>query len=277
MRPIQLVSTLVAAILLGNAQGWCAGEAPLANSSDAQAGPSQQRAEPSETATSGSQSVRLQILVVELPRATLRASGITIDKPSAKKAAAASSAADRLFTSSEEAEGAGCTVVDENSPLLKTLEGLLAKGQAKVLSRPTLETVIGRPTWFSLGGEFPVPTTSQGNPTIEFTKYGARIDMVALLVDKAICLDLRVRLSELDSANGITVDGLTIPALQVLCDMDTRTRLKHGQVLLSWGSSRSVRKTDSPEKGHHQTPGAQATETYEEEVTLIAVRPQLTE
>jgi Flp pilus assembly secretin CpaC len=114
--------------------------------------------------------------------------------------------------------------------------------------------------------------------TIEWMNYGTRIDTVALLVDGLICLDLHVRLSEIDSANGITVDGQTIPGLQVLCDTQARMRLKHGQVLLLCGSisSRIVRESRSPEEGHDKTP-ADAKEVYEEVETLIAVRPKLAE
>jgi hypothetical protein len=129
MRSIQLVSALVVAIHLGNAHQSCAAEVPAATSSTSQADLSQQQADQSEPATSCAQPVRLQMLVVELSPARLRASAITMDNLSPKNAPAACSATDRLFKSMEEAEGAGGMVVDENSRVLKTLEGLLAKGQ----------------------------------------------------------------------------------------------------------------------------------------------------
>jgi pilus assembly protein CpaC len=152
------------------------------------------------------------------------------------------------------------------------------KGQAEVLSQPTLYAVSGRPASFDVGGEFPVPTKSSGNVTIEFKRYGTQIDVVPHLLDKAIRLDFRVRVSELDSANGIKVDRVAIPALHVLCDMETGIELKHGQVLLLRLSSREiVRDSRSSEKGHDRTPGVAAKETCEDVETSIAVRPQLTE
>lgn len=88
----------------------------------------------------------------------------------------------------------------------------------KVLAEPTLSAISGESASFLAGGEYPVPTgkDQSGNVTIEFKPYGVALSMTPIVLsDGRISLHVKTEVSELSATQTLTLDGTTIPGLNV--------------------------------------------------------------
>ena len=101
------------------------------------------------------------------------------------------------------------------------------------------------------------------------------------MVDKTVCLDLDVRLSELDEANAITVEGQRCPGLLVHAAVTASTKSKLGQVLVFFALPETRVVEQEPvapvAEKKAKEPETDAEKIYEEVQTLVLVRPQLVE
>jgi pilus assembly protein CpaC len=99
------------------------------------------------------------------------------------------------------------------------LQALQAKNLLQILAEPNLLTVSGRPASFLAGGEFPFPTLQGGGAgvgqiTIQFKEFGIRLTFLPTITPRGtIHLVVTPEVSSLDYANGLTVNGFTIPGL----------------------------------------------------------------
>jgi pilus assembly protein CpaC len=99
------------------------------------------------------------------------------------------------------------------------IQALEAKSLAQVLAEPNLLTVSGRPASFLAGGEFPFPTiqggaAGVGQVTIQFKEFGIRLNFLPTITPRGtIRLLVTPEVSSLDYANGLTVNGYTVPGL----------------------------------------------------------------
>jgi pilus assembly protein CpaC len=123
-------------------------------------------------------------------------------------------------------------IVGDNGAFFGFLEALRQYDLAKVLSEPTLTTVSGRPAFFEVGGEFPIPIPqSLGTITIEYKKFGTRLDFVPIVLGNGnIRLEVRPLVSEIDTSRGVTLNTFVVPAIR-LRQVDTGVELKAGQTL----------------------------------------------
>lgn len=109
--------------------------------------------------------------------------------------------------------GAGSTSIDVQ------LAALENKGLVHTLARPNLVAVSGEKASFLAGGEFPypVPQSASGGATtitIEFRQYGVKLDFRPVVQDNGLIrLEVAPEVSQLDPANGVRINGFTIPAL----------------------------------------------------------------
>ena len=112
------------------------------------------------------------------------------------------------------------------------LEALRDNNLAKVLAEPTLVTVSGRPASFNAGGEFPILVPqSLGTISVEYKQFGTRVDFVPIVLGNGnIRLEVRPQVSELDNANGVTLNGTRIPGLRTRW-VDTAVEMQAGQTL----------------------------------------------
>jgi pilus assembly protein CpaC len=115
-------------------------------------------------------------------------------------------------------------------PFSATLSLLEQNQLSKTLAEPTLVAITGQEAKFLAGGEFPVPLTSTlGQVTVEFKKFGIQLKIVpTVLADGLVSLKLGTEVSELDPANGITLNNITIPGLSTRSS-ETTIRLSDGQ------------------------------------------------
>ena len=123
-------------------------------------------------------------------------------------------------------------IVNGDNAFFGFLEALRENNLAKVLAEPTLVTVSGRSASFNSGGEFPILVPqSLGTIAIEYKQFGTRVDFVPIVLGNGnIRLEVRPQVSELDNANGVTINGTRVPGLRTRW-VDTAVEMKAGQTL----------------------------------------------
>ncbi len=114
------------------------------------------------------------------------------------------------------------------------LQDLQAKNILQILAEPNLLTLSGRPASFLAGGEFPFPTLQGGGAgvgqiTIQFKEFGIRLNFLPTVTPRGtIHLVVTPEVSSLDYANGLTVNGFSIPGLDTR-RVQTEVELRSGQ------------------------------------------------
>lgn len=88
----------------------------------------------------------------------------------------------------------------------------------QILTEPNLVTTNGKEASFLVGGEFPVPVlqggANSGAVTIQFREFGIKLIFTPLITPNGtVKLHLRQEVSTLDFADGVSINGFTIPAL----------------------------------------------------------------
>lgn len=103
----------------------------------------------------------------------------------------------------------------------------------QILSEPNLVTTNGKEATFLVGGEYPVPVlqggANSGAVTIQFREFGIKLIFTPLITPNGtIKMHLKQEVSTLDFANGVSISGFTIPALQTK-RAETDVELGEGQ------------------------------------------------
>lgn len=193
----------------------------------------------------GVHEVLLHVKVMEVSRTKLRAlgfdwtqiSGQNIVRSSVSGLISGATGADAIAGTSASAVTSGAetfffSVIDGSDAFFGVLEALRQDNLMKVLAEPTLVTVSGRPAFFQVGGEFPIIVPqSLGTVSIEYKKYGTQVDFVPIVLGNGkIRLEVRPRVSEIDSARSVTINSTTVPGLRVR-EVDTGVEMKAGQTL----------------------------------------------
>ena len=114
-------------------------------------------------------------------------------------------------------------------------------GLARTLAEPSLTATSGQTASFLAGGEFPFPTVQNGGGTggnsitIIFKEFGIRLNLTpTVLARNRIALKVAPEVSELDYTNGISLNGITIPGLNVR-RTDTMVELGDGETFVISG------------------------------------------
>lgn len=119
-----------------------------------------------------------------------------------------------------------------------TIEALAARNLVQILAEPNLLAMNGQPASFLAGGEFPYPTLQGGGAglgavTVAFREFGVRLNLTPVITPRGtIRLDVSPEVSSLDFANGLTLNGFTIPGLA--------SRRAHTQIELQSGQSFAI-------------------------------------
>ena len=119
---------------------------------------------------------------------------------------------------------------------IKALQG---KNILEILAEPNLVTANGKDASFLVGGEFPVPTlqggANSGAVTIQFREFGIRLNFKPeLTTNHTIKMYIKQEVSTLDTANGVVINGFTIPALATR-RAETNVELAEGQSFIVAG------------------------------------------
>ena len=101
-----------------------------------------------------------------------------------------------------------------------------------LLAEPNLTTVSGRTARFLAGGQVPVPVPqSFGVTTIEFKPYGVSLAFTpTLLPGNRIALDVHPEVSEIDTANSVVINSISVPAFTTR-SAETTVEMASGQTV----------------------------------------------
>ena len=250
----------------------------------------------------GCQQVLLHVKVMEVSRTKLRQLGFDFSKitgsnvvsssPSGGLSSAINTAPSTSTTTpwtpvTVTGEGTGTFtfgITNGTSAFLGVLNALRKDDMLKIMAEPTLVTVSGRPASFNSGGEIPIPVPqSLGTISIEWKKYGTQIDFVPIVLGNGrIRLEVRPRISELDPANSLLINGSTVPGI-LSRDADTGVEMEAGQTLAIAGLVQSYTEAHNsglPWVSDLPYLGAlfrNVKETKNEVELLIMVTPELVE
>jgi len=111
-----------------------------------------------------------------------------------------------------------------------TINALESKGVLRTLARPNLVALSGDTASFLAGGEFPIPVGQNDDAiTVEFREFGVSLAFTpTVLGEDMINVKVRPEVSTIDTANGVSVGGISIPGLSVR-RTETTVELRDGQ------------------------------------------------
>ncbi|MBI3618080.1 MAG: TonB family protein [Candidatus Omnitrophica bacterium] len=97
---------------------------------------------------------------------------------------------------------------ERTSALLATVNALIARGKARVLSQPKLVVKNGGEASFLVGGEIPIrtTTTNQSGGTqenVSFREYGISMNITPEIRKEKIDITLNVEISDIDASNAV--------------------------------------------------------------------------
>jgi pilus assembly protein CpaC len=115
------------------------------------------------------------------------------------------------------------------------IKALQERNLLQILAEPNLIAVNGKEASFLAGGEFPFPVIQPGSAnglntiTIQFKEFGVRLKFQPVITPAGLIhLHVAPEVSTLDLANGISLGGITIPAISTR-RAETELELQDGQ------------------------------------------------
>ncbi len=122
-----------------------------------------------------------------------------------------------------------------NASIQALIRFLQGRGDFRSLAEPNLMTLPGREAYFLAGGRFPYPSVQGGSAgnavSIQFEEFGVRLRFTPTITRSgAIRLKLEPEVSSLDFANGLVIQGFSIPSILTRKTI-TEVELREGQFL----------------------------------------------
>jgi pilus assembly protein CpaC len=114
------------------------------------------------------------------------------------------------------------------------LSALSTNGLSELLAEPTLLVRSGEQASFLAGGEIPIPVPQSSGGTgstisIQYKEFGVRLMVAPVVLSKdRIVLKIAPEVSELDYANGVQIQGFTVPGIRRR-SAETTVQLGSGQ------------------------------------------------
>lgn len=154
---------------------------------------------------------------------------------------------DPSFVGIEGAKSSGIGAALNVSPfaritrLAPTLDLIMQSGHAKILSEPNLVTLPGQLATFLAGGEIPyVVSTGLGQVSVSFKEYGVKLNVTPrILGNGSIESMIAPEISDLDPANGVTLNGYTVPAFKT-SKLSTDVITQDGESIVMGGLIRHI-------------------------------------
>ena len=164
--------------------------------------------------------VNVKVRIYEVDKNALDQIGLRLQSANVDPATGAQVLGTPSFTLLEQAKGLGKALTFGGfariTQLAPTLDLLVTRGDAKLLSEPDLLTMPGNEASFLVGGEIPVPVSSTlGAVTVLYKEFGVRLKVTpAILGNGSIETKITPEVSDLDFADGVSLNGFVIPALK---------------------------------------------------------------
>ncbi len=127
-------------------------------------------------------------------------------------------------------------VIHDRWGFLGFLEALRTEGVVKTLNEPTVTTMSGRPASFLVGGEQAIPVPAGlGQIGVQFEEFGTRLNVIPIVLGNGkIHLEIEPEVSELNAANGTSIDGVVVPG-RTTTRLNTTVELEDGQTFVLGG------------------------------------------
>jgi pilus assembly protein CpaC len=116
------------------------------------------------------------------------------------------------------------------------LQALKEEDVAKIMAKPSLVTMSGRPASFLDGGEQAVPVPAGlGQVGVQFEEFGTRLNFLPIVLGNGkIHLEVEPEVSNLDAAFGTSINGTVVPG-RVTQRIHTTVELEDGQTYVLGG------------------------------------------
>ena len=118
------------------------------------------------------------------------------------------------------------------SNFLKWLE---QRNILKIIARPNLMAKDGEEAKFIVGGEFPIPLSTDSGIEISYKEFGTQLTfMPEVLDDDVLRLKVKAEVSELDFTNALSSGGFTVPSI-IKRSSETTAEMRDNQSLVIGG------------------------------------------
>lgn len=198
-----------------------------------------------------SQTVQVEVKIVEFNKRVLKQAGLNIFSTAANKHGFSFGVFSPSSLNSANFEANGVIRGEMSSPLAQAFGLLLnfgkanigvnlglleGNGLARVLAEPTLVALSGQSANFLAGGEIPVPIAQGlGTTSIEYKPFGIGLTVSpTVLSNNRIVLKVAPEASDLDYTNAVTLSGVAVPALTTR-RADTTVELGDGESFIIGG------------------------------------------
>lgn len=193
----------------------------------------------------GSQTVLLEVKVIEVSRTKLRKLGYDMSLFTGNDGFGQNASGFISAISLEQAVENGFAnrvavgnvtypfgITNGSTQYLGFLDALRQYNVAKILSEPNLVAESGRAASFGSGGEFPILIPqSLGTNSIEYREFGTRVDFVPIVKGNGyIRLEVYPTVSEIDAGRSVTLGANEVPALRTRY-ANTAVTMRNGQTL----------------------------------------------
>ena len=127
-------------------------------------------------------------------------------------------------------------ITSHGTSVMNFLQALRNENLAKILARPTVTTLSGRPASFLSGGEQAVPVPAGlGQIGVQFEEFGTRLNVLPIVLgDGKIRLEVEPEVSNLNAAFGTTISGATVPGRDTQ-RVHTTVEMEDGQTFVIGG------------------------------------------
>lgn len=124
---------------------------------------------------------------------------------------------------------------DQGNRVNYFIKALEARTDARIIARPNLLVRDGEEASFLVGGEFPVPVITDNSQNIQYKEFGTQLTYrPEILADGLIRLTVDTEVSQLDFANGVTLNNFLVPAVSAR-RTSTKVELSNGNSLVIGG------------------------------------------
>jgi pilus assembly protein CpaC len=127
-------------------------------------------------------------------------------------------------------------LTNHGNSVFSFLQALRNENLAKILSRPSVMTLSGRPASFLSGGEQAVPVPAGlGQIGVQFEEFGTRLNVLPIVLgDGKIRLEVEPEVSNLNAAFGTVISGATVPGRDTQ-RVHTTVEMEDGQTFVIGG------------------------------------------
>lgn len=186
--------------------------------------------------SSGNEQVNLQVKVVEIKRTVAKRLGVNVEAFTSGNGISFANLTDLAVPNSSTVLESGARVLGlaafpSSDTGLKTqfqyqngssgvgaaIRALEENGVLRTLAEPNLTSVSGETANFLAGGEFPIPVSNDDDGIkIDFKPFGVALAFTPVVMDeRLINLKIATEVSDISERGAITLQSITIPAIEV--------------------------------------------------------------